>query len=185
MKNNMNKILGLIVFFLVILTRFLFAQGSVDELRPVDLDGDGQPEKVSLIYSEPDDYGNCSVTLKVESYGKIYTVFLKEGFIADTTRLKKLILSDKIRPFIVVDAVLNKSMNRWIYSFDKGHIKEELVVFSNFPSILEKDVDHDGVNEIVAKNNGSIDRTYKWNGVKFYDSTPRIPESRPSPEEEF
>jgi hypothetical protein len=76
------------------------------------------------------------------------------------------------------------------------------MVFSNFPSILEKDADHDGINEIVATvrddrpgrdpKKDSYERFYKWNGVKFYDSTddrfkrekPKTPKPQPSAEEE-
>lgn len=173
---------GSFLFFglcLTVFPFFLFATGSVDELRPVDLDGDGKPEKVTLTYSEPDDYGNCTATLKVESLEKSYKVLLKEGFNADTTYLKKLVLSDKTRPFVIVDAKTNKNKNRWVYSFNGKSLKEELVVFSNFPSIEEKDTDQDGTNEIVARirddrpgrdpKKDSYERIYKWNGVKFYD----------------
>lgn len=181
MKKNLKTSAWFSGVLLLILARALFAEGSVDELRPIDLNGDGQPENARLIYSEPDDYGNCSAVLKLKSLGKTFSVPLKEGFNADTTYLKKLILSDKTRPFIMVEATMNKNKNRWIYSFDGRKLKEELVVFSNFPLITEKDVDRDGVREIIVKlkddrpgrdpNKDSYERTYKWTGIKFYEST--------------
>ena len=174
---------GCVIFIALFLMTAIpcLSEGSVDELRPVDFNGDGKPEKVNLIYSEPDDYGNCGAALQVESLGKKFKVSLKDGFNADTTYLKKLVLSDKIKPFIMVDAKMNNNKNRWVYSFDGHALKEELMVFSNFPAIEEKDVDHDGANEIVVKvrddrpgrdpKKDSYERTYRWNGEKFYDST--------------
>ncbi len=181
MKKNAQRTIGLVWIGLAVSLRVLFADGSVDQLRPFDFDGDGKPDEVSLIYSDPDAYGNCTATLKVESLGKSTTLFLKEGFNAGTTHLTKFILSDKIKPFIVVDAKMNQNENRWLYSFDGRQLKEELAVYSNFPLIEEKDSDHDGVNDIIVKvrddrpgrdpKKDSYERIYKWNGVKFYDST--------------
>ena len=68
------------------------ADVSVDELKPVDLDGDGKMENVSLFYSEPDDYGNCTASFEIKSLGKTYSVPLKEGLNLDTTYLKALVL---------------------------------------------------------------------------------------------
>src|SRR3989338_6396318 len=99
MKKNPKTIAWFGGVLFLMMARVLLADGSMDELRPVDLDGDGKPENVSLNYSEPDDYGNCSVLLKVESLGKTFSVPLKDGLNADPTYLKKLVLSDKIRPF--------------------------------------------------------------------------------------
>ena len=181
MKRNIGKALGFILFVSAMSARLLFADGSVDRLKQFDFNRDGKLDNVSLIYSDPDDYGNCTATLRLESRGKAFTVFLKEGFNAETTYLKKLILSDKIKPFIVVEAKTNKSKTQRIYSFDGHRLKEELVVFSNFPLIEQKDTDKDGIVEILAKmkddrpgrdpNKDSYERIYKWNGLIFYDST--------------
>ncbi len=175
-----SKLLVFVIFFLV-KASVVFAEGSVDELKPIDLDGDGKMEKVTLVYSEPDDYGNCTATLQIESLGKVYSMALKEGFNADTTYLKKLVISPNVKPFVMVDSKTNLNYNRRIYSFDGRQIKEELVIFSNFPKIEEKDMDHDGINEIVAKyrddrpgrdpKKDSYERYYKWSGMHFYDST--------------
>lgn len=203
MNIRLNRVIALSFCLMCLTGGALYADGSVDELRPIDLNGDGKPEKVSLIYSEPDDYGNCSAVLKVVSLGKVYTVQLKDGFNADTTYLKKLILSDKIRPFIMVEATMNKNKNRWIYSFDGRKLKEELVVFSNFPLIYEKDIDKDNAKEIVVKlkddrpgrdpSKDTYERTYKWTGTRFYDNTDdwlkneaiKTPKPQPSGDDDY
>ncbi len=74
-RSSMKYFITLAV--ILMMTVPCLAEGSVDELRPFDLDGDGKPDKVSLIYSKPDDYGNCSVVLQVESLGKKFEVSLK------------------------------------------------------------------------------------------------------------
>ena len=157
----------------------LTACARVDDMlfsKSMDLDGDKNPEQISLIFSDKDEIGNCRASLEVVSKNKSFSEYLGDWFYPDFTRLDILTIGQNIKPFIVVDSAGGAhSESRRVYSFKANEIIEVLSTYSDAPSITEVDLDNDGTKEIVCKMRNydkdpiadSYEKIYKWNGERF------------------
>ena len=147
-------------------------------LEPLDLNGDGIKEKVSLQFTKPDELNQYHATLFIESNGRAYSKLLGDWFWPDLTKLDMLVIGKGINPFVVVGAAAGAhSESRTVYSFDGKKLSEVFSVFSDAPSITEKDIDNDETKEIIVKRRDyekdpltdSRELIYKWDGTRFVE----------------
>ena len=91
-------------------------------------------------------------------------------------RLSALTLSRKMPRLISVNSAGGAhGCTKMLYSFSDGRIYEAGRIFSDAPSIEEKDLDKDGIKEIISKmrnydknqTEDYFEEIYKWNGERF------------------
>lgn len=160
----------------------------VDTLE-VDFDRDGVIDKATLIKKESEDSAGgiiADATLVVESKGEVYSQDIDDIVSMHFSGIEELIVSNNIPPFIVVSTHEPGSAHAWsimLYQFDGKKITQEANIFSDGPSIVVKDVDDDGNNEIVVdtrdyKHHPVQDRFLetlkydgkKWNTISIYET---------------
>jgi|GEM_PF-6830336 len=154
-----------------------------DNLQPVrvikaDFNSDRIQEIVTLKQKDDEKLQCADYDLEIVSKGK--TFLIKDVIMGESPAirgLEKITISPKISPFIGVS--YHCGMHSWgldLYSFNGKQIKEAGTFGSDAPSIQLKDVDNDGVNEIIEEGRDwdsdnsikdSIIYTHKYNGNEW------------------
>lgn len=118
-----------------------------------DFNGDGIEEEVSLVPKKGENPNLYYYYLEVKSGGKKF-VIENEDFVAYYSYgLEKIDVSRNYNPMIGVSRP--EGPHGWIlilYVFDGVKVIEAINIFSDGPSINLKDMDNDGVNEIIVNN---------------------------------
>ena len=167
------SIVPIILLILIVSQANVFGAFS---LEPLDLNGDSIKEKASLQFTEPDESNQYHATLSIESNGRTYSKLLGDWFWPGLTRLDALVIDDRTNPFVVVGAAGGAHSECWqVYTFSNNQIIEVLSTFSDAPSIKAKDVNGDGIKEIICKMRDydrdptvdSYQRIFGWTGTTF------------------
>ena len=130
-------------------------EADFDSSCQSDFDGDGITDKVELIKLEPANLFQCTrgkAVIKLISKGRIFTKKL-EPISVENCGVGVLVIDDKTTPFIVFYSHSQWLIDIWevtLYSFNGKRIVGEARINSDKHSIEVKDVDGNGVKDIVA-----------------------------------
>lgn len=144
----------------------------------LDLDEDGIKERITLINIPVSQIGGSFAEgfIEVESIGK---TFRSEDIILEFSNdsyIKIIKPSVRAKSFIgLFNPGGMHGLSLTLFSFDGTSIKEEFSIFSDAPSIEIKDIDNDGVEDIISfsrdyENNpveDSFIKTYKYRNNKW------------------
>ncbi|MCX5706014.1 MAG: hypothetical protein NTZ92_08175 [Candidatus Omnitrophica bacterium] len=171
--------IGVLVISLISFPVFVEAKakGNVEVLE-ADIDGDGSKEEISFIKKPIEDEldGLAEGTLQIKAKNKVFTKDLGEIENSSGASLEVIKVSSNVKPFIGIFSFAGAhGMRLMLFSFDGSKIMQEIEVFSDAPSIEFKDIDKDGIKEIVAKSRDydnspikdSIVKTYKYLDKKW------------------
>ena len=142
-----------------------------------DLDEDGFREHITFIKrpAKEDSIFHCiEGTIHITSKAKTCSIKIGTIEFSDMASMGLIRMSNK-KLFIGIFA-FGGVHSEWLYlySFDGSRIKEEARIFSDAPSIEIKDINHDGVKEILAKH-----RDYEKNPIiNSYIKIYKFPEKR-------
>lgn len=160
----MNKKHLLLLVLILMFSCIVYAQELVDydkqDVRylKADIDKDGIEEEIDAIAGEIEGEGDVCV-IRVKDGKEVYTKAIRIGF-DHSYNLSLVDISPNLEPFIGFDCGVGVHGYHLILFRYKG-LEEVATFWSDRPSIQIKDVDGDGVKEIITAN-----RDYEINPVK-------------------